>query len=329
MLIIPLIVATGVSCWFVFARHRKREIPLCDARSGTYWYWGPPLTYTLDVTELKATTWADLRQRFGTMNITDEFNDKALVHEDTSEFYEEGELHTFDTLADFIDAAESGRHFRQNYIKLVDVSADDGDDLTELGIEAMQPFFADIETGMSRAMADAKWPPPTSLTPDGGAPLDTRDRLTFSLWLGGNGSTTSMHVDDQSFNVIMVLSGSKRVVLLPPDAQSFLCVRPTSTACWTGVDLLQHPPANLRDSLQEVILWPGDALLIPEDWWHAVENLGPTIAVGLNNMRPCTGRRFSRLGCGNRCENIRLAPPPLQARAHDLASSAKELVVNE
>ena len=308
LLLIPLIVVAGMASWWFVARHHKQPVPVCDQLSQTYMYWGLPQTRTLDVPELKATTWADLKRRFGAMAISDAFNDKALVHEDTSEFYEEGEVHSFQSLGEFIDAAESGRRFRQNYIKLVDVSAQDRDAQEELGIEDMQPFFADIEAGMTRAMSEAKWPLPTSVTPDGGAPRHTRDSLTFSLWLGGNGSTTSMHVDDQSFNAIMVLSGRKRVVLLSPDVQSFLCIRPTQSACWTGKDLLQRPPSALQGRLQEVLLRPGDALFIPEDWWHSVENLEPTIAVGLNNLRPCTGARFSALGCGDRCANISLAP---------------------
>lgn len=93
----------------------------------------------------------------------------------------------------------------------------------------------------------------------------------------------------------MVLEGIKRVVLLDPDVANFTCTRPTRTACWTGVDILWSPPAQVTGHLLEVILRPGEALFIPEMWWHAVENLTPVVAVGLNNLRPCTGERFAKL----------------------------------
>ena len=45
-----------------------------------------------------------------------------------------------------------------------------------------------------------------------------------------------------------------------------------------GVDILTAPPAHAR----ELILRSGEALVIPQMYWHAVENLEPTIAVGVN-----------------------------------------------
>merc|ERR1711943_100308 len=96
----------------------------------------------------------------------------------------------------------------------------------------------------------------------------------WSLWIGGKGSTTSMHVDSgNDFNALFVLRGAKRVVLVDP-AFSYPCERPASQvgACWTGVDILTAPPAHAR----ELILRSGEALVIPQMYWHAVENLEPT-----------------------------------------------------
>jgi hypothetical protein len=53
-------------------------------------------------------------------------------------------------------------------------------------------------------------------------------------------------------------------------------------SCWSGVDILTAPPP----AATEVVLRAGDALVIPEHYWHAAENLEPTIAVGMNSLPP-------------------------------------------
>jgi hypothetical protein len=54
--------------------------------------------------------------------------------------------------------------------------------------------------------------------------------------------------------------------------------RQMGSARVAGVDILTAPPAHAR----ELILRSGEALVIPQMYWHAVENLEPTIAVGVN-----------------------------------------------
>lgn len=116
------------------------------------------------------------------------------------------------------------------------------------------------------------------------------------------------------------------MVLVNPDAQEFACDRPRNNpaACWAtcwgiepkriivqlaimthslsaqpilslaqaGIDVLSGPPPPFA---HEVVLRRGDAILLPDMYWHAVENLEPTIAVGLNEQPACTGARFSTL----------------------------------
>lgn len=63
-------------------------------------------------------------------------------------------------------------------------------------------------------------------------------------------------------------------------------VRPRPTrwdgaSCWSGVDILSRPlPAHAT----EVVIRAGEALVIPEHYWHAAENLEATIAVGMNTI---------------------------------------------
>jgi quercetin dioxygenase-like cupin family protein len=124
--------------------------------------------------------------------------------------------------------------------------------------------------------------------------------LTWSLWAGARGSTTALHVDDVAFNVLYVLEGAKRVLLIDPDKVRgrYACEVPRagSNSCWAnGVDVLKAPPPEAV----EVMLRAGDALVLPPGFWHAVENLAPTLAVGLNEYpRPCSMRRYQRVRQG-------------------------------
>ena len=125
--------------------------------------------------------------------------------------------------------------------------------------------------------------------------------LTWSLWVGARGSTTAMHVDDVSFNVLYVLEGAKRVLLIDPDAVAgrYECNVPHigDNSCWSLVDILSHPPPEAV----EVVLRRGDALVTPPAFWHAVENLEPTLAVGLNEFpRDCSMQRYERVRSGGR-----------------------------
>lgn len=101
--------------------------------------------------------------------------------------------------------------------------------------------------------------------------------VRWTLWLGGRGSTTSLHVDDQTFNVLYVLRGAKRVVLIDP-AYEYSCTVPSGTpssqpgACWAGVDVLSDTPSHAR----VVVLRRGEALVIPR--LCATQNLEPTTA---------------------------------------------------
>jgi hypothetical protein len=113
--------------------------------------------------------------------------------------------------------------------------------------------------------------------------LHLSGNVHWSLWVGAQGSVTSMHFDDQEFNCLLVLQGRKRVVLIDR-AFVYDCTRPESNtgACWTGLDILTAPPPHA----QELVLYPGEAVIIPNGQWHAVENLEATIAVGINEFDP-------------------------------------------
>ena len=77
----------------------------------------------------------------------------------------------------------------------------------------------------------------------------------------------------------------------------YVCTVPRvgDNSCWANVDILSQPPAEAV----EVVLRTGEALVTPSGWWHAVENLEPTVAVGLNEFpRTCSMRSFERVRTG-------------------------------
>ena len=93
-----------------------------------------------------------------------------------------------------------------------------------------------------------------------------------------------MHIDYQSFNILYVVTGVKRLVLIDP---AFIAVHSTTASPPLGHRLVlsedvlsRRPPSHAK----EVWLREGEALVIPEHYWHAAENLEPTIAIGLNAL---------------------------------------------
>ena len=108
------------------------------------------------------------------------------------------------------------------------------------------------------------------------------DDKNWVIWVGGAHTTTAMHFDTDDFNFLWVLKGRKRIVLMPNDertAGKYDCKTYIENhSCWTGVDILN---GTLPDHAVEVELGPMDGIWIPHLCWHAVENLEPTIAFGL------------------------------------------------
>jgi hypothetical protein len=104
----------------------------------------------------------------------------------------------------------------------------------------------------------------------------------YSFFVGGTNTSTPMHYDVDDFNVLWLVEGRKRVVLIPNDERTvdrYDCVSSfAGHSCWTGENILDGP---LPEFAVEVELGPGDGLFIPGKTWHAVKNLEPSVAYGL------------------------------------------------
>lgn len=119
-----------------------------------------------------------------------------------------------------------------------------------------------------------------SLLQDHLMPLLTAD-VQPRIWLG-NHIITPTHIDG-SDNIACVVSGRRQFVLFPPEQIANLYIGPLDFAPTPSpISLVNlHDPdftrfPNYRIALehaQTAILEPGDAIYIPNLWWHHVESL--------------------------------------------------------
>lgn len=118
--------------------------------------------------------------------------------------------------------------------------------------------------------------------------LETEKLTSINLWMNRAESRSSTHYDPYN-NLLCVVSGSKKVVLWPPSASPSLYPMPIhgessnhSAVNLENPDFLFHPRASYSmEYSQTVILHPGDALFIPEGWYHQVDSDDVTIAVNI------------------------------------------------
>lgn len=120
------------------------------------------------------------------------------------------------------------------------------------------------------------------------APIDgitfPADGNGYALWMGPKGTVTPLHYD--AINVIhAVASGKKRFTLVPPEDGCYVYnYRSVYSAVDVGnVDARVFPLFKYAKKAV-ITLERGDALFIPVGWWHYVEGLTPTIAVGASGF---------------------------------------------
>ncbi|KAG6544344.1 hypothetical protein Mapa_014178 [Marchantia paleacea] len=132
------------------------------------------------------------------------------------------------------------------------------------------------ETMLSPLMQDIELP----------SVLEGKDVWNINLWMSMRSSRSSTHYDPYH-NILCVVAGEKKVTLWPPSAAPYLYPLPIhgEASNHSGVDMVvpnynMHP--LFKKAVQDakvVTLRPGDALFIPEGWYHQVNNTGVTIAV--------------------------------------------------
>ncbi|XP_058105308.1 lysine-specific demethylase JMJ31 isoform X2 [Magnolia sinica] len=118
--------------------------------------------------------------------------------------------------------------------------------------------------------------------------LERSPLASINLWMNNARSRSSTHYDPHH-NLLCVVAGCKQVVLWPPSASSFLYPMPIygeasnhSSVDIESPDFSMHSRAkNSMNHSQKVILQAGDALYIPEGWFHQVDSDDLTIAVNI------------------------------------------------
>ncbi|KAL3359161.1 hypothetical protein AABB24_015965 [Solanum stoloniferum] len=117
-------------------------------------------------------------------------------------------------------------------------------------------------------------------------PLETKSLSSVNLWMNSMKARSSTHYDPHH-NLLCIVSGCKEVTLWPPSATPYLYPLPLyeeasnhSSVTLEEPDLSLYPRATcLSDFSQKVVLHAGDALFIPEGWFHQVDSEVLTIAV--------------------------------------------------
>ena len=209
--------------------------------------------------------WTSLRKQYGDVvfaPMIGNVNYGASVTEDMTDELECEET----TLRKFIDSVRFKQSPKCNYLKW----NDDNEDMRSLDLAG-----GTIEATLSKALAKKG--------------IRIPKVVHWSLWIGGKGSVTAQHTDYQTFNMLHIVSGAKRIVL-HHSRFPFPCTeqpKQNPTTCWTGVDVLSKPTPHAI----EVVLRAGESMLIPtgckgciKSYWHSVENLEPTIAIGINEF---------------------------------------------
>lgn len=111
---------------------------------------------------------------------------------------------------------------------------------------------------------------------------------TVNLWMNIDRSQSTLHYD-ANHNLLLVLQGSKTIYLFSPELTSV--IEPKSIFCESPnhsnlpfMRIKEISEELLKDSKYErkgfvITVNPGEAIFIPEGWWHQVESTKYTVAL--------------------------------------------------
>jgi hypothetical protein len=121
-----------------------------------------------------------------------------------------------------------------------------------------------------------------------------REQWRRNVWIGGSGSFTPIHCDPYE-NLFVQVVGTKRAHLFPPAVASHLRLFPSSTSqpntssipvedLLLSNDLLEREYPDVRAAIhhpdsRHVLLQPGDALYIPQGWFHCIRSTSISASV--------------------------------------------------
>jgi hypothetical protein len=124
-------------------------------------------------------------------------------------------------------------------------------------------------------------------------PLQGAQVSQINLWASPAATRSSLHYDPYN-NLLCLVEGAKAVRVAPPSAAPHLRPQPAyhDSANHAAADLWDDAAAGAGGirGLQEFELRPGDALFVPEGWWHQVQSGGGTLAVNFWWESPASAR---------------------------------------
>ena len=113
-----------------------------------------------------------------------------------------------------------------------------------------------------------------------------------SFWMGAKNSTTGWHTDMDDLSYLYVVKGKKKIHLISPKYNDNMYIKKvyTSGSKWSKVnfkDIDYEKYPKFKDvEIETYILNEGDAIYIPKNWWHCVENLEDSIGITYKLYRP-------------------------------------------
>lgn len=112
--------------------------------------------------------------------------------------------------------------------------------------------------------------------------LPTRGLLPMNMWIGRN-SVSPIHYD-MSDNLLCQLRGRKKLIVIEPKYAGFLYMSRKSKGFNSPVNNAETPdlkrfPLFAKAPKMEFDLEEGDALFLPQNWFHYVRSFGFSISV--------------------------------------------------
>eukprot|EP01132_Coremiostelium_polycephalum_P004774 gene4774-5954_t len=109
--------------------------------------------------------------------------------------------------------------------------------------------------------------------------------IIMGAFIGAKDTATKMHKDTGN-NLVAMITGSKYIVLLPPNEESNFqnvddinILNPTSSSGHTGLPIESHPSFKNVGRAISTVLKPGELLFLPIGWLHYIHNLDFSISV--------------------------------------------------
>ncbi|CAN1762409.1 Lysine-specific demethylase JMJ31 [Linum perenne] len=196
---------------------------------------------------------------------------------------QEGKLLVSDTKEECI-LTENMSH----QIYLAQVSIMNSEDKNKVQLEALRDDIQVVCACGYGVLSSIYFFPKVNIGDDNVQPpfLETKELMSINLWMNNAEARSSTHYDPHH-NVLCIVAGRKKVTLWPPSATPLLYPMPIhgeasnhSSVALEDPDFSLYPRAKYSmDYSQQVVLSAGDALFIPEGWFHQVDSDNLTVAV--------------------------------------------------